>query len=253
MKILIVDDEQPARDRLRRLLDEVPDCEVVGEAGDGRAALAACDNHRPDVVLMDIRMPGMDGVEAARHLTRLDAPPAVIFTTAYSEYAMDAFDARAVGYLVKPVRRERLLDAVRHARRPTLPQLRALGAAEAGASAARKHICVRSQGSLQLIAVDDVLCFQADQKYVAVTTAGLEVLIDESLKDLEDEFPERFVRVHRNALVAVESLVALEKNAEGQWLARLRDSDKSLVVSRRHLTNVRKHLAGDPTNKNQSR
>jgi two-component system response regulator AlgR len=247
MKVLIVDDEQPARDRLRRLLAELPGCEVVGEARDGRGALEACDRFAPDVVLMDIRMPGMDGVEAARHLAKLAAPPAVIFTTAYSEYAIDAFDARAVGYLVKPVRRERLLDAVRHARRPTLPQLRALGTEHPGLNQARKHICARVKDSLQLIPVDDVLCFLADQKYVALKTRNGEVLIDESLKELEEEFAGEFVRIHRNALVAIKFLAALEKNTDGHWVARLRHCDRLLAVSRRHLSNVRKCLAGNTT------
>ncbi len=253
MKILIVDDEQPARDRLRRLLGEEPECEVIGEAGDGRAALEACEALKPDVVLMDIRMPGMDGVEAARHLARLDTPPAVIFTTAYSEYAMDAFEARAVGYLVKPVRRERLLDAVRHARRPTQAQLRALGGDGTDTAPARKHICAKVKDSLQLIPVDDVLCFQADQKYVALRTRDSEILIDESLRELEDEFATSFVRIHRNALVAVAYLAALEKNSDGQWYARLRGSDRTLAVSRRHLKTVRQCIADGITNKHESR
>jgi two-component system response regulator AlgR len=253
MKILIVDDEQPARDRLRRLLGEDGECEVIGEAGDGRAALEACESLNPDVVLMDIRMPGMDGVEAARHLARLDTPPAVIFTTAYSEYAMDAFEARAVGYLVKPVRRERLLDAVRHARRPTLAQLRALNSDGTDTAPARTHICAKVKDSLRLIPVDDVLCFQADQKYVVVRTRDSEILIDESLRELEDEFAASFVRIHRNALVAVAYLAALEKNSEGQWFACLRGSDRALGVSRRHLRTVRQCIADGITNKNESR
>ncbi len=126
MKVLIVDDEKPARDRLRRLLDELDGYDVVAEATNGEAAIAASEAHHPDIALMDIRMPGMDGIEAARHLAASDTAPAVIFATAFNEYALDAFDAQAVGYLMKPVRRERLERALEHARKLSANQLDAL-------------------------------------------------------------------------------------------------------------------------------
>src|SRR5688572_12373471 len=112
MKILIVDDEAPARDRLKRLIEEIDGCEYAGEAATGQEAIALAQKHAPDVILLDIRMPGMDGLEAAKHLSRLDQPPAVIFTTAYDEYALSAFDAQAIGYLLKPVRKEKLAETL---------------------------------------------------------------------------------------------------------------------------------------------
>ena len=166
MRILVVDDERPARERLKRLIDEQDEWEVVAEAANGREALEQADAKQPDLVLMDIRMPGMDGIEAARHLTQMDEPPAIIFTTAYDEYAIDAFDANAVGYVLKPVRKERLLDALQRVNRLTRPQLAKLSSR--GKDSARKHISARIRGELRLVPVEDILYFQADQKYVTV-------------------------------------------------------------------------------------
>ena len=239
MKVLIVDDEQPARDRLRQQLDDLDGFEVVAEAGNGHEALEACERAAPDVLLMDIRMPGMDGVEAARHLATLDDPPAVIFTTAYNEYAIEAFDAQAIGYLMKPIRRERLDRALQHARRLTRRQLDSL--AEEAGEAARSHISARIRDRLRLIPVADILYLRADQKYVAVGLPDEEVRIDESLKSLETEFGEAvFFRIHRNALVAVAHLHAIEKDREGSYYALTRNSEERLAVSRRHVAALRK-------------
>src|SRR5688572_17533528 len=164
MKVIIVDDEPPARDRLRRLLEEIEGCECVGEAGNGQDAIALVTREGPDVVLMDIRMPGMDGVEAARHLSTLDQPPAIIFTTAYDEYAVRAFETQAAGYLLKPVRREKLSEALARAGRLTRPQLAAI-AATSTATRRRTHLSVRVRGELRLIPIEEVLYFLADQKY----------------------------------------------------------------------------------------
>ncbi len=240
MKVLIVDDEKPARDRLRSLLEDMDDCEVVGEAGHGREALVQCDRLVPNVVLMDIRMPGMDGIEAARHLADLDAPPAVIFTTAFNEYAIDAFDAQAVGYLMKPVRAGKLERALTQARRLSGTQLAALADAT-DSPRARTHISARVRDQLRVIDVADILYFQADQKYVSVGLEDGEVLIDDSLVALEDEFgAEHFLRIHRNALVAVRHLSAIEKDGEGGHVVRVHGSEKRLSVSRRHTAALRK-------------
>ncbi|MGD8630119.1 MAG: LytTR family DNA-binding domain-containing protein [Gammaproteobacteria bacterium] len=239
MKILIVDDEAPARARLRRVLEEMDDCVVSGEAANGSEALQLAASLQPDILLLDIRMPGMDGLEAVQHLQSLGQPPAVIFTTAYNDYAVQAFEAHAVDYLLKPVRRERLADALQHARLLTRLQARALQ--EAGAApASRQRICASVRGSLQLIEVDDIRYFQADQKYVSVVTPDGEVLIEETLKALEEEFADRFVRIHRNALVARDYIAGLERDDEGHGRVQLSGIANGLEVSRRHIAGIRR-------------
>ncbi len=176
-------------------------------------------------------LPGMDGIETARHLAQMDEPPAVIFTTAYGEYAVEAFDASAVGYVVKPVRRERLLDALRRASRLTRPQLASLVSREQHKT--RKHISARIRGELRLVPVRDVIYFHADQKYVTVRYHDGELLIDEPIKELEDEFEGAFVRVHRSTLVAVAHIEALAKDEEGHYEIRLKGLEESFPVSRR--------------------
>ncbi|MFK7887345.1 MAG: LytR/AlgR family response regulator transcription factor [Gammaproteobacteria bacterium] len=242
MKLLIVDDEKPARDRLRQIVADGDTHEVIGEAATGREAIDACEQHHPDVVLLDIRMPGMDGIETARHLTSLEKPPAVIFTTAYNEYALEAFDAQAVGYLMKPVRRERLERALTHAERLTVGQLDAVSDADQD-SGPRTHFSARIADRLRMIPVSDVLYLQADQKYVAVGLPGEEVLIDDSLKAIEAEFgSDVFFRIHRNALVAVGHLRAIEKRSDGSNVALVHNSDKALDISRRHVASLRKFI-----------
>jgi two-component system response regulator AlgR len=243
MKILIVDDEPPARDRLKRLVEEMEGCECAGEAGTGKEAIALAGKLAPDVVLMDIRMPGMDGVEAARHLSRLDEPPAVIFVTAYDEYALQAFETQAVGYLLKPVRREKLADTLQRAARLTKPQL-AMLAREVAPKQRRTHLSVRMRGELRLIPVEDVLFFVADQKYVTVRHQGGEELIEESLRSLEDEFAPDFVRVHRNALVAARHIASIERSSDGSYAVRLRGYDAELPVSRRLASDVLRRFRG---------
>ena len=245
MKVLIVDDEQPARDRLRQILEDAPDFEVVGEAANGREALEVAERTAPDIVLLDIRMPGMDGIEAAHHLNRLPQPPAVVFATAYDEYAIDAFDARAVGYVLKPVRRSRLMTALEQAERLAAGTLGQIASA-ARLPAARRHVSTTSHGHLVLIPVDDIACFRADQKYVRVDHDRGHALIDESLKALEEEFGDRFVRIHRGALVAVDRILRVERDDEGRSLIVLRPGSnvdaKELIISRRHVAEVRRRL-----------
>lgn len=248
MKILIVDDEKPARDRLRQLVDDGGIHEVVGEAGNGEDALAQAARTSPDVVLLDIRMPGIDGIETAHHLNAMDRPPAVVFTTAYDEYAIDAFDARAIGYVLKPVRRERLERALEHASHLTGQALNEL-AEESGFEGQRNHVCARLHDELRLIPVADISYFNADQKYVCVHHAKGEDLIEDSLKSLEQEFEKLFVRIHRNALVAIDKIEKLEKAPDGKMQVVLRndfqqDNNEELLVSRRHLATVRRRLKG---------
>jgi two-component system response regulator AlgR len=241
MKVLVVDDEAPARERLRGMLADIEGCDVCGEAANGEEALALAAAQQPDVMLMDIRMPGMDGMEAARHLLVLEQPPAIIFTTAYSDYALDAFETHAVDYLLKPVRQERLREALENARRLTRAQASVLH--QAGTPGrARSRLCVRQHGNLQLIQVGDIRYFQADQKYVTVRTAEGSVLIEETLKSLEEEFAGQLIRIHRNALVAVRHLCGLEKASNGHFSVRLHGIDECLEVSRRHIAGVRQRI-----------
>ena len=247
MKVLIVDDEKPARDRLRQRIADCGNHEVVAEAANGGQALSMAVTHDPDVVLLDIRMPGVDGIETAHHLNAMASPPAVVFTTAYDEYAIDAFEARAIGYVLKPVRRERLEKALEHAARITGQMLKQL-TSESNLQSRRQHVCTRVQGELRLIPIESVSYFHADQKYVTVHHGDGQDLIDDSLKSLEDEFTDEFVRIHRGVLVAVDQIDRLQKTDDGKIRVVLRqeslaDSDE-LIISRRHLTNVRKRLKG---------
>jgi two-component system response regulator AlgR len=226
---LVVDDEPPARARLRALLGELADIEVAGEAPDGETALRLCLAQRPDIVFLDVRMPGMDGLELARHLALLPDPPAVVFTTAYDEHAMAAFDAQAIGYLLKPVRKEKLAHSVSLAQRLTRTQLTAVE----GLPAARGQLAIRIRDGLKLVRVEDVLCFTADQKYTTVNHLGGADLIEDSLRTLEAEFAQRFTRIHRNTLVNTRRIEAIERNEDGQYHVRLQGMAELLPVSRR--------------------
>jgi two-component system response regulator AlgR len=241
MRVLVVDDEPLARERVLRLLAEIGTGAVVGEAASGNEAIDRVQALAPDVVLMDIRMPGMDGLEAARHLARLERPPAVIFTTAYGDHALDAFDAQAVDYLVKPIKRERLAQALMRA---TVLGSAGLARAleSAPAKAARTHFSVVVRGLIHLIPVAEVRCLYADRKYVTVVWSGGEVLIEDSLRSLEAEFPAAFMRIHRNALVSVAQVERLDRDEEGNCAIQLRGVATPLAVSRRLAADVRRRL-----------
>ena len=239
LKTLIVDDEALARDRLRSLVEELGVGEVIAEAKNGQQAIEAIQQQHPDIVLMDIRMPGMDGIEAAKHISSMEHPPAVIFTTAYGDYALDAFDAHAIDYLLKPIRKERLEDALNRARAMTQKIIESL---QDQLPETRTHLSVFVQGNIQLIPVDQIIYFKADQKYVSVFTTDEEVLIEEPLKSLEEEFAKDFLRIHRNTLVAKNAIEKLEKDQDKGFLIRLKDRDEPLAVSRRMLSIVRKFL-----------
>jgi two-component system response regulator AlgR len=241
VKILLADDEAPARARLRSLLGEIGGNEIAGEAANGREALELADRLKPDIVLLDIRMPGIDGLEAATHLAGYEKPPAVIFTTAYGDYALEAFEAHAMDYLLKPIRRQRLEEALAKARRLNRAQLGAVRQAPPG-EAARTHICARSRGQLVLIPVNEIAYFRADHKYVTVRHLRGEVLIEEPLKDLAEEFAGRFLRIHRNTLIAVSFLAGLAKTAEDVYVVSLRGVEERPEVSRRHLFELKELL-----------
>ena len=241
LKVLIVDDETPARVRLREVLQdcaaELP-IEVVGEAASGREALEQlAASQGADVALLDIHMPEMDGIELAQHLGKLPSPPAIVFCTAFDRHAMAAFELNAVDYLLKPVRRERLLTALRKARALSAVQLGALSPAP------RAHISICERGRIILVPVTDIIFLRAEQKYVTARTAQREYLSEESLTQLEREFAARFLRVHRNCLVARDQIRGFERvgtaPAEGSddqghgWVVLLRDIPERLPVSRR--------------------
>ncbi|HTN31935.1 MAG TPA: LytTR family DNA-binding domain-containing protein [Pseudomonas sp.] len=243
MNVLIVDDEPLARERLQRLVGEIEGYRALdAAAANGEEALALIDSLKPDVVLLDIRMPGLDGLQVAARLCEKEAPPAVIFCTAHDEFALDAFQVSAVGYVVKPVRREDLAEALHKAQRPNRMQLAALTRPQAGGEGGpRTHISARTRKGIELIPLEQVLYFIADHKYVTLRHAGGEVLLDEPLKALEDEFGDRFVRIHRNALVSRERIERLQRTPLGHFQLYLKGlEDQALTVSRRHVAGVRK-------------
>ena len=250
--ILIVDDEAPARARLKALLADIaadfPHA-VVGEAGDGIAALdllAKSQHEAPaDIALIDIRMPRMDGIELAQQLAGLERPPAVVFVTAYDEFALKAFELAAADYLLKPVRAPRLLEALKKARRlaPGDALLQTL------APAGRTRLRVVERGNVLLLPVADILYLRAEQKYVTARTAEREYLLEESLAHLETEFAPRFVRIHRNCLVAAEAVAGVlrENDAHGEggephWALCLKGVSERLPVSRRQWPQAKERL-----------
>lgn len=237
LKALVVDDEQPARARLSALLRELGQVEVIGEARNATEALQCIDELDPDLLYLDVRMPGMSGLELARHLGSLEEPPAIIFTTAHDEHAMEAFEAEAVGYLLKPVRKEKLAAATERAQRLTQRQLGSVAGV-----APRTHLSVRQRDGIRLIRLEDVICLLAEQKYTTVRHAGGEDLIEDSLRALQTEFGDRFVRIHRSALVNRAFIEAVERNAEGHYQIRLRGSSEPMQVSRRLVTELKTRL-----------
>jgi len=237
LRVIIVDDEAPARSRIRDLLE---DCaatmalQVAGEAASGSELVDLLQRTPADVVLLDIRMPEMDGIEAAQHLQKLPEPPAVIFTTAYDSYALQAFELHALDYLVKPIRLRRLHDALTRVRSITPLSLDVL---QQIAPEPRRHLSVQERGRVILVPVDKVLYMRAELKYVTIRTMEREYLLEESLTRLEQEFGERFVRIHRSCLVAREYVDRFEREgdtgSDGGWVVRLRGLEERLPVSRR--------------------
>lgn len=240
MNVLIVDDEPPARNRLRDLLNQLADYHPCGEASNGAEALRLAESAPPDIVLLDIQMPGLDGLETARRLAALARPPAVIFVTAYGDHALEALDAQAVAYLLKPVRLERLERALTNASRLNRAQLANLTASRP--EAGRTHLRVRLGQRLELIPLTDVCYFQADQKYVTVRHRNGEALIEESLKNLETELGARAIRVHRNGLAMAAHIAGLEKASDGGIHLVFDAIPDRLEISRRHLPSVRQFL-----------
>ncbi len=241
IRIVVVDDEALARQRLVSLIDELgAPYEMAAEAANGREALEVSERVSADLVLMDIRMPVMDGLEAARRLAEGKRPPAVIFTTAYEEHALEAFDSAAQDYLLKPVRRERLLAALERCQRITRSQLSAV----TEAPEPPPQLSASYRGGLRTLPLDQVIFLRAEAKYVVARHAEGELLLEESLKSLQDRYGDWFLRIHRNALVSRRHLSGLEKDPDGNPRAVLRDCEERLEISRRHLPEVRRLLRG---------
>ena len=230
LNILIVDDEAPARYRLRELLGDCADAlplTIVGEAANGKETLKFIEQQAVDVVLLDIRMPEMDGLETAQHMLKLAQPPHVIFVTAFDSHAVQAFEVNALDYLLKPVRTERLLAALRKAATISLESLRQI------ATRPRRYLSVTERGKILLVPVEEIVYLKAELKYVTARTLQREYLIEEPLSQLEREFEERFTRIHRSFLVAKEAIAGFEKDGEGGWSIMLHGLAEKLPVSRR--------------------
>ena len=236
MKVLVVDDEPLARARLVAMLEQHDQVTDIAEASNGLEAIEQQQLQQSEVILLDIRMPGMDGLEAASHLVRLDEPPIIIFTTAYDDHALDAYDLNAIGYLLKPVQKERLYQSLRTASALNQNQVEGLP------QNARQFISAQVAGNLQMVSIKEVFFFRAEQKYVVARHGDGELLLEDTLKQLESELAGRFIRIHRNALVALDKIAALEKSKEGHTVICLNGLDDQLEVSRRHLPEVRKTL-----------
>lgn len=244
MKVLVVDDEPLARERLLRLLSRIRPDAVCLQASGGAEAMALVAEQEPDLVLLDIRMPGVDGIEVAAGLQALDSPPAIIFCTAYDEYALQALQHQAIAYLLKPVRESELERALQGAGRINRVQLASLQAGEAGDSGeARSVVSSHTHRGFESMPVAQVRCFLAGDKYVTAVSPESELIIPDTLKDLEREFEGLFLRVHRNALVALRHIERLEKAGDGSWQVVLDALSQRPAISRRHLSEVKQRLA----------
>jgi len=234
LSILIADDEAPARNRLRELLGNITKLNIVGEAKNGKEALEIVAETPIDIILLDIRMPQMDGIEAAEHLQKVSPPPAIIFTTAFDAYALQAFDMNAVDYLLKPIRLERLQTAINKARTLLPTQLQAIKPLQPK----RNYFSVHERGRVLLVPVTDVIYMRAELKYTTLRTREREFLIEDSLTSLEQEFSEHFLRLHRNCLVAKDAILGYEKRTiegEQRWVALLKNLTETVAVSRRQM------------------
>jgi len=238
LSVFIVDDEPPARSRLRDVLTDCSEklpLKIVGEASNGSEALDKLMELPVDVVLLDIRMPQMDGIELSQHLLKLPKPPVIIFTTAYDEYAIKAFELHAVDYLLKPIRLARLFEALTRARNAVPVKNEVL---QELSSEPRKNLSSHERGKIHLIPIAQVLYLRAELKYITVRTVEREYLIEESLAALEKEFAARFVRIHRNCLVAKEAIEGFVRGGEDSaesagWMVKLKGLDELLAISRR--------------------
>jgi two-component system response regulator AlgR len=239
LNILIADDEAPARNRMRDLLADIENVALVAEAKNGKEAIDLALQTKPDLMLLDIRMPVMDGIETAQHAQKLEHKPHIIFTTAFDAYAIKAFDLNAIDYLLKPIRLERLQAAINKAQALQPKQIAALKPLQK----MRSHLSIHERGRVLLVPIETIIYLRAELKYITVRTAEREYLIEESLTNLEAEFGERFIRLHRNCLVAPLFISGYEKrkneDGEQQWVALLKGIPETIAISRRQQHLVR--------------
>jgi two-component system response regulator AlgR len=249
LRIFIADDETPARERMKELLGDIAadlPTAVVGEARDGLATLDAVPGSGAQVLLLDIQMPGMGGLEVARHLMALEQPPTIIFVTAHDRHAVEAFELNALDYLLKPVRAERLAAALKKAAGGAAPNREQLARA---AASAREYLSIAERNRIVLVPVRDIVFLRAEQKYVTLRTREREHLLEEALVSLEKEFADRFVRIHRNCLVARAAIRGFERSLdaeEASWLVELEGIEERLPVSRRQWPIVRELVSDKP-------
>jgi len=241
MKILVVDDEPLARVRCMRLLEELGEYHCVGEAENAEQALQQIKALEPDVVLLDIEMPGMNGLSAAARISTLKNPPAVVFTTAYAEHALDAFDAQAVGYVLKPIRRDKLQHALQRASTLRQGQQMSRQVGNETPSLSQVMLRVHYSGGYRQLPLAQVLYLTALKKYVLICTEQEEILVEDSLKALHQQHPESLVRIHRNTLVVGQRIDRLERGEGGQYVV-VHGLEQTLEVSRRHLASVRRFI-----------
>ena len=242
MDVLICDDEPLAVERLSKLVSQLGH-HVIATAQHGKEALELVQQFEPDVVLLDIQMPEMDGLECAQHLTQVQPMPAVVFCTAYDEHALQAIQSQAKGYLLKPIAKPELELVLDNLTKLTQAQMTHLEQKELmEEKVQRQQIAAKTYRGLELIPIENIYYFLADQKYVTVRHKNGSVLIDETLKDLEQEFSNKFIRIHRNALISLDYLDGLEIVASGQYQVRCKELNEKLAVSRRHLPLLRERM-----------
>ena len=244
LTVFIVDDEELARERLKRLIESFEHCELLGEAENGLEAIQVVPQLNPDIVLLDIRMPGEDGLAVAEKLSRLPEPPAIIFCTAYDEYAISAFKYNAIGYLLKPLRKEDLQEALNNAQKLNQLQIRqAKKQLDEQLNDLPKLFVANTWQGQELIPFEDIFYFKSDQKYLTIVHARGETLSDQTLKDLEQSYPELLLRAHRNTLVNKRHISSLSKNNSGHYEIHIKHCPDRIGVSRRHVSDIKHYLA----------
>lgn len=236
INVFIVDDESLARERLKRLILNNTLYRVCGEAENGAQALRLIEQTKPDIVLLDIRMPGIDGLDVASELSKLTHPPAVIFCTAYDEYALEAFKKQAIGYLLKPVRGEELDSALGQASQINQLQLKSLQEQEDSDDV---QFVAHSWKGQELIPFDSIYFFRSEQKYITIVHKNGETISDQTLKELEQSYPDKLLRAHRNTLVNAKHISAMHKDNDAHYYLHLRNSDHKILVSRRHVSELK--------------
>ena len=239
MNVLVVDDEDNARERLSLMIENFPDCHVVGKAHDGIESVFMVDSMPVDLVLMDIRMPRMNGIEAARHISSTEKPPIIIFVTAFAEHALDAFHVHAENYLLKPVRRESLLRALEHTQRNTRHLIRE---PDSFSDKMKSYICCHTGKNMELIPLSNIYMLRSEEKYSVIYHSRGKSIVDRSLISFEEEYATKLLRVHRNTLVNKAYVKSLLCSGSGNYFLTVKNMDRQIRVSRRNLCAIRNFM-----------